>query len=412
MHDQPFATKHNGFGGLRRRAPDQPRVRRRSTSASSPPGRRTTSTRTAAAQGTADPKFVNGDCAMYIQSSALIGGFTQAACKFDWGTGELPHWGAPYKKATSIIGGATLWVMKGKPATEYRGVAQFLKFISEPNQQMWWHVNTGYLADLEHRRAKNLEEGYHFVSHPEQYTAFAELTGLPLTPPTALAGTRRPRRPSRSAWPRRTARASGSATSSRSATPSRPSSRTSSRARRRPSRAWTTPSRRGTTPQGVRGHEQAVDASDGRRRAMKRTVFKNRVAAVPAGAPAGRGHRSSSSSGRRSSRSSCQPLPRPRPSATADVFVGLDNFTTLLTDPGLLRERRQLVRLRRRRDDRARRRRRPLRGGASPTRRSAASRSTGRCCSGRTASRPRWRASSSCSSSIPPTACCRTSSRS
>ena len=115
-HDQPFATKNNGFDGRRgRRAPDQPRVRPEAHRRSSPPGRRTTSTRTAAGPAPPDPKFVSGDCAMYIQSSALIGGFTRA-CKFDWGTGELPHWGAPYKKATSIIGGATLWVLKGKPA--------------------------------------------------------------------------------------------------------------------------------------------------------------------------------------------------------------------------------------------------------------------------------------------------------
>ncbi len=120
LHDQPFATKHNGFDGLDARAPDQPRVRRQAHRPSSPPGRRTTSTPTAAATGTADPKFVSGECAMYIQSSALIGGFTKGA-KFEWGTGQLPHWGAPYKKATSIIGGATLWVMKGKPAAENRG---------------------------------------------------------------------------------------------------------------------------------------------------------------------------------------------------------------------------------------------------------------------------------------------------
>jgi sn-glycerol 3-phosphate transport system substrate-binding protein len=106
--------------------------------------------------------------------------------KFDWGTGELPHWGAPYKQATSIIGGATLWVLKGKPTAENRGVARFLKFISEPNQQMWWHVNTGYLA-ISNTAVRNLEAGYHFVRNPKQHTAFAQLTGLPLIAPQAMA---------------------------------------------------------------------------------------------------------------------------------------------------------------------------------------------------------------------------------
>ena len=114
------------------------------------------------------------------------GGFTRSV-KFDWGTAELPHWGAPYGRATSIIGGATLWVMKGKPAAEYKGVAQFLKYLAEPNQQMWWHVNTGYLA-ISTTAVKNLEQGYHFVRNPRQYTAFAQLTGLPPTLPVAMAG--------------------------------------------------------------------------------------------------------------------------------------------------------------------------------------------------------------------------------
>jgi sn-glycerol 3-phosphate transport system substrate-binding protein len=187
-HDQPFASKHNGFdavegvellingdfgqkhiGALNSWQKDNVYSY----------GGRT---------GTADPKFVNGDCAMYIQSSALISGFSKSI-KFDWGTGELPHWGAPYKKATSIIGGATLWVLKGKPAAEYKGVARFLEYLAKPEQQMWWHVNTGYLA-ISNTAVRNLEQGYHFVKNPKQYTAFAQLTGLPATPPAAMKETK------------------------------------------------------------------------------------------------------------------------------------------------------------------------------------------------------------------------------
>jgi sn-glycerol 3-phosphate transport system substrate-binding protein len=183
-HDQPFATKNNGFGAvdgvelLINREFGQKHIGAltgwQKDHVYSYGGRR----------GDADPKFVNGDCAMYIQSSALIGGFTRSV-KFDWGTGELPHWGAPYRKATSIIGGATLWVLKGKPQKEYRGVAKFLEFLAKPEQQMWWHVNTGYLA-ISNTALRNLEQGYHFVNNPKQYTAFAQLTGLPPTPPAAL----------------------------------------------------------------------------------------------------------------------------------------------------------------------------------------------------------------------------------
>jgi sn-glycerol 3-phosphate transport system substrate-binding protein len=199
-HDQPFASKRNGFdavegvellingefgqkhiGALNRWQKDNVYSF----------GGRT---------GTADPKFVNGDCAMYIQSSALISGFTKSI-KFDWGTGELPHWGAPYKKATSIIGGATLWVLKGKPSAEYKGVARFLDYLSKPEQQMWWHVNTGYLA-ISNTAVRNLEQGYHFVKNPKQYTAFAQLTGLPPTPPAAMKDKKAaPPKPERVATP-------------------------------------------------------------------------------------------------------------------------------------------------------------------------------------------------------------------
>lgn len=199
-HDQPFATKNNGFGAVEgvellvNREFGQKHIGQlaawQKEGVYSYGGR----------AGTADPKFVSGDCAIYIQSSALIGGFTRSV-KFDWGTGELPHWGAPYRKATSIIGGATLWVLRGKPAAEYKGVARFLDFLSRPEQQMWWHVNTGYLA-ISNTAVKNLEQGYHFYNNPKQYTAFAQLTGYPAQLPAALVkGKAAPPKPERAATP-------------------------------------------------------------------------------------------------------------------------------------------------------------------------------------------------------------------
>ena len=63
-----------------------------------------------------------------------------ANAKFEVGYGMLPYWpdvaGAPQN---SIIGGATLWVLKGRPAAEYKGVAQFFAFLSRPGVQAWWH---------------------------------------------------------------------------------------------------------------------------------------------------------------------------------------------------------------------------------------------------------------------------------
>ena len=47
-------------------------------------------------------------------------------------------------------------MLKGKPQAEYRGVARFLEFLAKPENQMWWHVNTGYLA-ISNTAVRNLE---------------------------------------------------------------------------------------------------------------------------------------------------------------------------------------------------------------------------------------------------------------
>ena len=50
--------------------------------------------------------------------------------------------GAPQN---SIIGGASLWVMGGKKADEYKGVAKFFAFLSETDRQVAIHKSSGYL---------------------------------------------------------------------------------------------------------------------------------------------------------------------------------------------------------------------------------------------------------------------------
>ncbi len=175
-HDQPFATNANGYTGLDTTLliNGEFGVKHIGQLAAwqkegvfSYGGR----------MGQPDPKFINGDCAMLVQSSAVIGGFKKSL-KFEWGTGQLPHWGPPYRKQNTVVGGATLWVMKGQKASDYPGVARFMKFLAEPHQQMWWHVTTGYLP-ITHSAIKNLETGHHFKKNPEQWTALSQLTAKP-----------------------------------------------------------------------------------------------------------------------------------------------------------------------------------------------------------------------------------------
>src|SRR5207247_5098043 len=95
-HDQPFATRHNGFDGLDAQLLINKEfgVKMLGQLAAwqkdnifSYGGR----------AGTADPKFVSGECAMYIQSSALIGGFTKGV-KFAWAPDSFPSGARPIKR--------------------------------------------------------------------------------------------------------------------------------------------------------------------------------------------------------------------------------------------------------------------------------------------------------------------------
>ena len=93
----------------------------------------------------AGARFRSGECALMTESSAGYAG-VKAEAEFPFQIRALPYWpqaeGAPYN---TIIGGASLWVMAGHDAEEYRGVAEFFKYLSSPAVQAQWHQDTGYL---------------------------------------------------------------------------------------------------------------------------------------------------------------------------------------------------------------------------------------------------------------------------
>ena len=92
-----------------------------------------------------EAKFFSGECAMMTTSSAAYGTVKQNA-KFKFAVSPLPYYAdVPGAPQNTIIGGASLWVMGGKTAAEYKGVAKFLTFLSQPKIQEEWHEATGYL---------------------------------------------------------------------------------------------------------------------------------------------------------------------------------------------------------------------------------------------------------------------------
>ena len=92
-----------------------------------------------------EASFISGECAMMPTSTGFYGNVAKNA-KFNWSLSPLPYYpdvaGAPQN---TVIGGASLWVMAGKKADEYKGIAQFFSYLSKPDVQAALHQRTGYL---------------------------------------------------------------------------------------------------------------------------------------------------------------------------------------------------------------------------------------------------------------------------
>ena len=92
-----------------------------------------------------EASFVSGECAMINTSSGFYGNVAKNA-KFGYGLAPLPYYpDVPGAPQNTVIGGASLWVMSGKKAPEYKGVAAFFNYISSPEVQSASHKRTGYL---------------------------------------------------------------------------------------------------------------------------------------------------------------------------------------------------------------------------------------------------------------------------
>ena len=128
----------------------------------------------------AGPKFYSGECAMMMESSAGRAGVLSNAT-FSVGYGMQPYYedvaGAPQN---SIIGGATLWTLTGHDDAEYVGVAQFFAFLSSPENQAWWHQNTGYLPITSAAYELTRSQGY-YDANPGADISIQQMN---LNPPT------------------------------------------------------------------------------------------------------------------------------------------------------------------------------------------------------------------------------------
>ncbi|MEA1968742.1 MAG: sn-glycerol-3-phosphate ABC transporter substrate-binding protein UgpB [Thermodesulfobacteriota bacterium] len=89
-------------------------------------------------------EFIGQTAAIYIDSISGIAKLKKAVKDFKWDAAPLPVESWMKKPQNSIIGGASLWALKGHSKKEYKGVAAFLKFLATNDMQEYWHKQTGY----------------------------------------------------------------------------------------------------------------------------------------------------------------------------------------------------------------------------------------------------------------------------
>lgn len=143
-HNVEFASKDNGFGGMDTRLKFNSPLHVRHIENMANWARQGLFTY-GGRKNEPEAKFYSGECGMLTSSSAAYANVAKNA-KFKFAVAPLPYYsdvkGAPQN---TIIGGASLWAMSGKKPDEYKAVAKFFKFLSQPELQAKWHQETGYL---------------------------------------------------------------------------------------------------------------------------------------------------------------------------------------------------------------------------------------------------------------------------
>ena len=133
-------------------------------------------------RGDSRAMFVNGETIFWINSSAYYGGFVKDITEFEFAQTMMPlDTAVASAPQNSIIGGATLWVLTGGEAEEYKCVAGFFQFLSATEQQVYWHHETGYVPITTAAYEQSKADGF-YDANPGTDTAILQLS---LNQPTA-----------------------------------------------------------------------------------------------------------------------------------------------------------------------------------------------------------------------------------
>ena len=162
VNNQPLATKDNGYGGL-----DAELVFNKTMFV-----KYMTDLKSWYDQGLAViksketgeemvPAFASGRCQMILTSVGDHGTVGRTAEKgMNWGVAMLPVYKG-VERRSSLVGGASLWVLNGKTKEEYKAAAAFLNFLAKPESALFWSTVTGYIPVTKSGYDYMVKEGFY-----------------------------------------------------------------------------------------------------------------------------------------------------------------------------------------------------------------------------------------------------------
>ena len=140
--------------------------------------------KTAATGRTSQDAFAQNICSFYFGSIASHSSVHLKGVEgLTWDVAMLPIFEGTTRH-NSVVGGASLWVLSGKSEDEYRGAAEYMKFLATAESEKWWVSNTGYIPVTKAAFEQLTAEGFYSAA-PYKGREVA-MTSLTFTEPGPL----------------------------------------------------------------------------------------------------------------------------------------------------------------------------------------------------------------------------------
>lgn len=118
---------------------------------------------------TTPARFIEGKASMVHVSSGNLANIHESV-DFDYGIAKLPM----AKRDASIAGGGNLYMINGSSDAQMEATWKFIRFLTEPERQAQWNVDTGYVAARKSAFETDIMAQY-YEAVPQARVAFEQL---------------------------------------------------------------------------------------------------------------------------------------------------------------------------------------------------------------------------------------------